>query len=75
MIGLEAKRIETSVTGKFGTGDDGSPAITGSHISVSADAPGVSAEQFDHCSNRARTNCTISKIMKCEIIMTATLLS
>lgn len=74
MIGLEAESIETSIVIDFGTGDDGHPAIKGSHITVSAKAPGASAEQFDHCANRARTNCTISKIMKCDITMDATLL-
>ena len=74
MIGLEAKSIDTTVVIDFGTGDDGSPAIKGSHITVSASAPCATEEQFLHCANRARTNCTISKIMKCEITMSATLL-
>ncbi|PRY04441.1 OsmC family peroxiredoxin [Paraburkholderia sp. BL25I1N1] len=73
-IDLEAESIETAVAIDFGTGDDGSPVIKSSHITVSAKAPGASEEQFLYCANRARTNCTISKIMKCEITMDAKLL-
>jgi osmotically inducible protein OsmC len=74
MIDLEAESIETSVDIDFGTGDDGHPAIKRSHITVSAKVPGASDEQFQHCADRARTNCTISKIMNIEITMVAKLL-
>jgi lipoyl-dependent peroxiredoxin len=75
MIDLEAERIETSVVIDFGIGDDGSPAIKSSHIMVRAKAPGATEEQFQHCANRARTNCTISKALKCEITMEARLVT
>jgi osmotically inducible protein OsmC len=74
MIDLEAESIETSVAIDLGTGDDGHPAIKSAHITVNAKVPGASADQFQHCADRARTNCTISKIMKFEITMVAKLL-
>lgn len=73
MIGLEAASIETSVSIDFGI-EDGHPTIRGIHIEVKASAPGISREQFDHCAERARTNCTISKLLKIDPTMTATLI-
>jgi osmotically inducible protein OsmC len=75
MIDLEAEHIETTVVIDFGMGEDGSPAIKSSHFTVTAKVSGATEKQFQHCANRARTNCTISKIMKCEITMEATLLA
>ena len=75
MIDREAESIKTWVVIDFGTGDDGSPASRGAHITVEAKVAGASDEQFQHCANRAKTNCTISKIMKCDITLTATRLA
>jgi len=75
MIGKEAESIETSVTIDFGHDVAGHPAINGSHIVVKAKAPGVTQEEFNRCADRSRTNCTIAKVLKCEITMDATLLS
>jgi osmotically inducible protein OsmC len=74
MIGMEAESIATSVTIAFGHDVGGTPAINSSHITVTAKAPGITADQFAHCAERARSNCTISKLVKCEITMTATLI-
>jgi osmotically inducible protein OsmC len=73
MIGLEAEHIDTAVVIDFGIGENGSPAILSSHITVNARVPGATEEQFQHCASRASTNCTISKILRCEITLTATL--
>jgi osmotically inducible protein OsmC len=73
MIGSEADFINTSVSIEFGDSIAGHPAITKSHITVEATARNVSEEQFQHCAERARTNCTISKLLKCDITMNASL--
>ena len=74
MIDFEAAAIHTSITVEFGTGEDGHPEIFDFKIVVEATVPGISEEQFQYCAERARANCTISKIIKCPIMMTATLL-
>jgi len=73
MIGFKADWIRTSIEIEVGTGEDGHPAITGSHITVTAAAPNVSQEQFDYCAERARVHCTIAKILKIDPTMVATL--
>lgn len=73
MIGKEADSIETSVAIEFGHDVGGHPAINSSHITVTAKAPGVTKEEFDHCAERARSNCTVSKALKCNIILSAKL--
>lgn len=73
MIGLEATSIKTSVEIDLGYGEDSHPAIKGSRITTEAIVPGITQEQFEHCAERSRANCTFSKIMKCEITLVATL--
>lgn len=73
MIELEAASVETSVVIQFGYGEDGHPAIKHSHITVKAVVPGATRAQFDYCAERARSNCTISKILKCDITLSAAL--
>jgi osmotically inducible protein OsmC len=74
MIDFEATTIDTSITVEFGTGDDGHPAIFGLNIMVEAIVPSITEERFQYCAERARANCTISKIIKCPITMSAKLL-
>ena len=73
MNNLVAQSIATTVTVELGYGDDGHPAIKGVHIVTEAAVPGISEEMFRHCAERARTNCTLAKLFKCEITMVATL--
>ncbi len=73
MIELEALRITTSVTIEFSDSIAGHPAIQSLHVDVEAEVPGISDEQFKFCAERARTNCTISKILTCPITITARL--
>jgi len=70
-----ADSINTSVTVDLGYGDDGHPAIKSLHVITEAKVPGLSQEDFQYCAERARTNCTLAKIINCEITMSATLLS
>ncbi|MDR6632643.1 osmotically inducible protein OsmC [Phyllobacterium sp. 1468] len=74
MIGFESESINTSVVVELGYGDDGHPAIKSSFVTVEAKAPGVTQEQFEYCAERARTTCTIARILKIDIGMKATLL-
>ena len=75
MIGFESESIETSVEVELGYGDDGHPAILSSFVTVKAKAPGISQQQFEYCAERARTTCTIARILKIEIGMSATLIA
>ena len=74
MLQLAADRVSTSMTVELGQDTDGRPAILGMHVNVAAAVPGATQAQFEHCAERARTNCTLSKIIRCDITMTATLL-
>jgi lipoyl-dependent peroxiredoxin len=74
MIELEAAFIDTSVTIEFGDSVAGHPAITSSHITVKAAVANISEEHFRHCAERARSNCTISRSLKCDITMDALLI-
>ena len=51
---------------------DGS--ITGSHLTVKATVPGISADQFNAVVADAKENCIISKLLKTNITHEATLL-
>jgi osmotically inducible protein OsmC len=74
MLALTAQRIDTSVAVDLGRDEQGRPTIKGVHIDVQASAPGISAEQFAHCAERARSNCSISKVLSCAITLSAVLL-
>jgi len=74
MQSLTATAIRTTVTIELGKDEQGRPAILGSHIEVEAQAPGATAEQMLHCATRASTNCSISKILRCDITLAARLL-
>ena len=73
MISFEAESISTSVSIEFGDSVAGHPAIKSSHITVEASVPNISKEQFDYCVQQARNNCTISRVLKCDITSSATL--
>ncbi|WP_420965941.1 OsmC family peroxiredoxin [Bradyrhizobium sp. B120] len=73
MISFEAESISTSVSIEFGDSVVGHPAIKSLHITVEASVPNISKEQFDYCVQQARNNCTISRVLKCDITSSATL--
>ncbi|WP_296001717.1 OsmC family protein [Rugamonas sp.] len=75
MLELVAHHIATTMSVDLGQDDQGRPAIQGIHVTVEASVPGATQAQFEHCAGRARTNCTLSKIIRCDITMDATLLA
>ncbi len=72
MINLKAEGVETSVTVEMGKNEEGHPAITSLAVITQAKVPDITKEQFDHCAERARTQCSIAKVLSCEIKMAAT---
>jgi lipoyl-dependent peroxiredoxin len=48
-------------------------AITESHLVVKAKIPGITKEKFDACAKEAEGNCPISKLLKTNITMDASL--
>ncbi len=60
--------IETTSTVTL---EDGT--ITSSHLVVKATVPGITPEQFQAAAADAKANCPVSKLMKAEISMEATL--
>ena len=73
MIGLTAASVITRVEIEVVQNEHDSPSILRSHITVEAKVPGASQDQFAQCAEHARANCSISRILKCEISMSATL--
>lgn len=70
--GLKPERIEThaAVTlEKAGGGFE----ITSSHLKVVAKVPGAERAKFDEIANKAKAGCPVSKLMKANITMEATL--
>ena len=47
--------------------------LTNSHLTVKAKVPGISNEQFQEAANKAKENCPISKALKMDITMDASL--
>ncbi|MCF8450969.1 MAG: OsmC family protein [Taibaiella sp.] len=50
-----------------------SGAVTTSELSVTASVPGITPEKFQECAEDAKTNCPISKLLNCNILLSATL--
>jgi osmotically inducible protein OsmC len=74
MIGLEATSIVTSVNADVQF-VEGRPTIVGVHIETKAKVLGITDEQFASCAERSRTNCSISKVLRCEITLGAKLVA
>lgn len=74
MNDLVAESIATAAVVETGKDEQGSPAILRVDIRVEAKVPGATQEMFEHCVERARTRCSIAKVLKCEIVVAATLL-
>ena len=53
--------------------DDIGWAVTSVHLDVKVSAPGIAQEQFDILAGNAKAGCPISRVLNCEITMTATL--
>ena len=48
-------------------------AITKSHLTVKAKVPGIEKQKFDECTEDAKKNCPVSKILNTDISMEASL--
>lgn len=66
--GFTADEIETRCDITFEGG-----AVTKSHLILRAKIPEISKEKFEDCANNAKENCPISKLLKTEISMEASL--
>jgi len=71
-LGLKADYIDASATVTFEKTDAGF-AITKSHLTVSAKIPGADQAKFDQAVNNAKNGCPISRLLKAEITLDATL--
>ena len=53
----------------------GGYAITAVHLALTAKIPGVDRETFEKLAARAKAGCPVSKVLKADITLAATLLS
>ena len=70
--GLTAEKIETHAAVTLEKVGDGFE-ITSSHLTVSAKIPGADKAKFEELANKAKTGCPVSKVLKANITMDATL--
>lgn len=52
---------------------DGNQTVTKIHLETTGKVPGITAEQFEEALNKAKVNCPISRLLKAEITLNATL--
>ena len=71
--GLAPERIETTAAVTLET-LDGKPTVTRSHLTVKAKVPGADRGKFLEVANGAKAGCPISRLLRAEITMEATLL-
>ena len=71
--GLTAERIETHAAITLDR-VDGAFTITASHLTLTAKVPGATQAQFLEIANKAKAGCPVSKVLKANITMDATLL-
>ena len=70
--GLTADSIRTTASVRLEKTDDGF-AITSVHLDVKAKVPGAGQQAFETAANNAKAGCPVSKVLKAEITMTASL--
>jgi len=70
--GLNPQRIETTAAVTLET-VDGKPTVTKSHLTVRASVPGAVQAKFLEVANGAKAGCPISRLLKAEVTMDATL--
>ena len=68
--GFKAEKLETGCDIDIVDG-----TIISSHLTLKADIPGISAEQFKECVSNAEKNCPISKLLNTKISVDATLVN
>lgn len=72
--GLTAESIDTTAEVTLNKQGDGF-AITAVHLVLKAKVPGATQQQFDELTTKAKEGCPVSKVLKAEITLDATLLS
>jgi len=70
--GLTAERIETHAAITLDR-IDGAFTITASHLTLTAKVPGATQAQFLEIANKAKAGCPVSRVLKANITMDATL--
>lgn len=70
--GLTAESINTTASVTLDKTDAGF-AITAVHLSVNAKVPGADSQAFEKAANNAKAGCPVSKVLKAEITMEASL--
>ena len=70
--GFSEGSLETTAAVKLEQQGDGF-AVTRSDLTLKAEVPGISPDQFDELAAGAKANCPISKLLKAEITLTHTL--
>lgn len=70
--GLTATRLESRAEVTLEQQGDGF-AVTASRLSLTAVIPGASEAQFRECTEKAKAGCPISKLLKAEITLEASL--
>jgi len=73
MNALTATRVSTKVVVKIEQDEKSRPTITAMHVTTDAVVPGATEQAFQECAERARANCTIARLLKVDLTMTATL--
>jgi osmotically inducible protein OsmC len=71
---LTADQMETTAEVTLDKEGDGF-AITAVHLTLKAKMPGATQEKFEELANKAKTGCPVSKLLKANITMDATLLT
>lgn len=74
MAGVVPERIETEVTITIEKHDDGF-TVTSSHLDVVATIPGGDEQAFQEAVEKAKSSCTISKLLNAKITVNARLAS
>jgi osmotically inducible protein OsmC len=70
--GLTAERMETRADVTLDKVDDGY-AITAVHLTLKAKIPGADQARFEELAAKAKAGCPVSKLLKAEITLDATL--
>jgi osmotically inducible protein OsmC len=70
--GLTAERMETKADVTLDKVDDGY-AITAVHLTLKAKIPGADQARFEELAAKAKAGCPVSKLLKAEITLDATL--
>ncbi|TXH73013.1 MAG: OsmC family peroxiredoxin [Lysobacteraceae bacterium] len=71
--GFVPTRIDTRAEATMEPGMQPGPTVTGIHLIVVAEVPGITAEQFAEIANAAKAGCVISRALAVPVTMEASL--